>query len=276
MQPSFVSETKRHFSPRAHMTTAVYTHGTSGAMVASFNLLATAYTKFSTAFHSPGAPPRALESDAQKQARRRVIQQVVNDLGLDYLLTQEHDDDFHIEGFLYEAKVLGWDRTEGCRILSRETEFESTLGVDLGEGKTAVIATTIDDRTLVSLHLKGGPGSADVQRAQMARVLQCIPPDKYGYCVLGGDMNTTDPEAVFGDLMHAAGFVHIANSTPTGMSSAFDVKLVLDHFYLRASSRERADCAIVATGMEPASPWRTDVPSSGSDHVPLVLGGLNC
>ena len=89
-------------------------------------------------------------------------------------------------------------------------------------------------------------------------------------------MNTTDPEAVFGDLMHAAGFVHIANSTPTGMSSAFDVKLVLDHFYLRASSRERADCAIVATGMEPASPWRTDVPSSGSDHVPLVLGGLNC
>ena len=238
--------------------------------LATFNLLATGYTKFSTVHHSgPAAPPRTLESASQRDARRDASVALIRDLNLEFLLTQEHDTGFDLprDLFPHVASALALDRTEGCRVYSRTQPFVATAGLEIGDGKTAVVATTADGVTLVSTHLKGGPDSGPVQRAQISRILEAVPPS--GPCIIGGDLNATDPDRVFGDLLSAAGFARVPNSAVTGMTSSFHLQLVLDHLYVRGVA-----AAVRPTGLVPFSPWNTADPpcrTSGSDHIPLVV-----
>jgi endonuclease/exonuclease/phosphatase family metal-dependent hydrolase len=235
--------------------------------VASFNLLAHPYTKFSTLHHSgPGAEPRALETEAQQQERYAKNTAVIEKLGADVLLTQEHDFAFHVSTSLYpyQASVATADREESCAVLAKEPITHSR-GIDLGDGKTAVVASLASGVTVVSLHLKGGAGSETAQRAQLQRILQFLQPYD-GVCVLAGDMNCTNPEAVHGEwVFRAAGFEKVSGKGVTGMTSDFSKQLELDHVYVRGARHSSMEPLVYT----PKSPWLVDA-AVGSDHVPLV------
>jgi hypothetical protein len=237
-----------------------------GTTCVSFNALAHGYTKFSTEHHSgPGAPPRSLESEAQRLQRYAKNQNVLGALRPDYLLTQEEDfDGPALPGFQYCASVALFDRTEGCVIRSRVNPILHSVGVDLGEGKTAVVAFLRSGLTLISAHLKGGPGSDPVKVAQVRRILTFVPP--VGPAIFGGDFNSTNPEEVLGGVLGPAGFTHVPNEHPTGLTSDLSTPLILDHFFIRGDFTAVA-APVIQT---PASPW---LPGAvvGSDHVPLLI-----
>jgi endonuclease/exonuclease/phosphatase family metal-dependent hydrolase len=172
--------------------------------------------------------------------------------------------------YKYKASAAVEDRDEGCAMLSN-TPFVTTFGVDIGDGKTAVGATTDTGLTFASLHLKGGPGTEGAKRAQIARVLEFVGSE--ARCVIGGDMNDTNPDGSFGDLMSAAGFRRIAYAGASGMTSDFSKQLTLDHLYVRGIARvEPVPLLVPGTGetISPGSPWRPEA-LVGSDHIPVVF-----
>jgi endonuclease/exonuclease/phosphatase family metal-dependent hydrolase len=231
---------------------------------ATFNLLSTLYTKFSTVHHAgPSAPPRTLETPAQRDARRAAAQATIDGLQADVLCTQEHDVDFSVMGFAYQVMVTAWDRQEGCRVLSN-VPFRWSMGLELGEGKTAAIACLVNGVVVVSTHLKGGPDSGPIQQAQVARILQFVP--KGSPCVFAGDLNATDPVKVFGATLEDHGLHRVPSSTLTGMNSALDTLLTLDHVFVRDLTATE-----LVTGCVPRPPWTDTATSTGSDHAPLLV-----
>jgi endonuclease/exonuclease/phosphatase family metal-dependent hydrolase len=247
----------------------------------TFNMLARPYTKFNKALHGASGP---LETADQTAARYALNMQVLEDIGPMFALLQEHDRELHPVTQLHAASsvcAFVEGRSEGCSVLAFKKHgsagtLQHTWTLDMGEGKTAAFAfaevniegVATFPLLLVSVHLKGGPDSGPVKVKQitavLAQVLSQVPPDVP--CVLAGDMNETDPAAVFVELLKEAGFKHLEPKGPTGLNSPMTVQLTIDHVYTRGLAEVKAAPMVWV----PREPWGPDA-VVGSDHVPVVF-----
>jgi endonuclease/exonuclease/phosphatase family metal-dependent hydrolase len=184
-------------------------------------------------------------------------------LDVDVLLLQEHDLACSVPGYSFGVHAFTDGRWEGCSVLFRDapTSTFRTFTVDLRHGKTAAVAE-MDGVVFVSVHLKGGPGTEEDRRAQMALLLKALPAE--GPCLIAGDMNDTDPDATFGALLAAARFKRAPYDGFSGFNSALTTPLVLDHMYAR-------QVTVVDVHLPYAleNPWLSDA-TSGSDHAAVV------
>ena len=241
--------------------------------LATFNMLATRYTKFCTKYHGgPDAPPGAVETASQRDARYALNLQVIRDLHATILLTQEHDFGLGtLPGLPYGARVAVEDRNEGCGVFAGQP-LQWSMGLDLGDGKTGMVACLGTGLLVASVHLKGGRDTATAKLAQINRLLEIVDAHPGRPCVIAGDMNDTAPGcAPFGLRLQEAGFTLVPAVGPTGLTSMTSERLVpleLDHVFVRGV--ESATLAFGVPGVAPGAPWGPDV-IVGSDHVPLVL-----
>ncbi len=242
---------------------------------ATFNALAHPYTKFNSAHH--GHSETAVETATQQTRRYELNARALAEFYADVLLLQEHDQAFVVPGYRRIMRAFVDGRSEGCSIAladSSPMEFLSAATVDLGEGKSAVIAKIAADAACfwaVSLHLKGGRDTDDVKRSQVQRVQTTL--QALGFAkdtdtlVFAGDMNDVDPDRTFGALLRTGCNVcwH-APVGPTGLTSAFDKAIAIDHVFVTCDRRVE----IQPLRHAPGSPWATDA-VVGSDHVPVLF-----
>jgi hypothetical protein len=256
--------------------------------VCTFNMLARPYTKFNKALHGASGPLETLEQTAARHALNIELLRGIDPM---FALLQEHDRELHPSVLGATASVCAFveGRSEGCSVLAFEghsgiggVTLRHTWTLDLGEGKTAAFALVNVKKAswtfpllLVSVHLKGGPDSGPVKVKQITAVLAQVPPEVP--CVLAGDMNETDPAAVFGGLLKDAGFTHVEPTGPTGLNSPMTVQLTIDHVYTRGL----AEVKMAPMAWVPREPWGPGA-VVGSDHVPVVFDigfsvpGLSC
>lgn len=248
--------------------------------VVSWNLLSHKYTKFNKALHGQAGP---LESVEQQDTRIARIHAMIHDLDADVLLLQEHDSCVPIPGYRRGVRAFVEHRPEGCSILVADRcrwGVEGAVTLDLSEGKTAAIARW-GSAWLVSCHLKGGPESAPVKRAQVQLIVDALRQHHALLCAHGGptpmhvvwagDMNDTAPGDTFGDTLAEAGLVLVPPVGCTGLTSDMRTQLTLDHFIV---SREIADGPrgvrlSLPLAPDPRGPWAPGS-AQGSDHVPVV------
>ncbi len=272
--PELTTELRIPFSKiTIHAHNATMTSEPLRIKLCTFNLLARPYTKFNQALHNNTAAP--VETLDQTAARYALNTRVLRTIAPDIALLQEHDCGLHARDHLHAtSSVCAYvdGRAEGCSVLGfgSAVDLRFVWTLDLGEGKTAAFALAAmrgaagSLLALVSAHLKGGPDTAIVKRKQIAAILAKIPARMP--CVLAGDMNETNPMAVFGDLLTDAGFTHVAPTGPTGLNSAMTTPLTIDHVFIR----EIHGATMLPMMFAPGVPW-TPGAAVGSDHVPVVV-----
>jgi endonuclease/exonuclease/phosphatase family metal-dependent hydrolase len=248
------------------------------AHIVSWNLLYSKYTKYNSAYHGQG--DMQPESPEQTAHRNHLNALAIRALKPDVLLVQEAGLDLDIEHYTsagVSASVEG--RREGCKVLLRSAAAGGMyaelpvrgVGVDLGHGKTAAVATlgagSREAVTFASVHLAGGKEMTSALKAeQMARVLANVPSE--GPCVIAGDFNDTNPESgELGALLAGAGFTRLECAGPTGASSDLKTPLTLDHVFVRALPGTRV-ASLPFPVQVPSNPWAPEA-HVGSDHVPV-------
>jgi endonuclease/exonuclease/phosphatase (EEP) superfamily protein YafD len=184
----------------------------------------------------------------------------VTALAPDVLLLQEHEVGVAFPGYTPEGTSVLFKATAGPAEACR-----GAWQLDIGDGKSAAFAVAASGTVFVSVHLRGGPGSADAKRRQLEMVLGALS-EHAGPCVIAGDMNDVDPAANLDATLGTAGFVRVPPAGPTGLTSDLRTELCLDHVYLRGVKAS----APLALPYAVENPW---LPGAilGSDHAPVML-----
>jgi endonuclease/exonuclease/phosphatase family metal-dependent hydrolase len=231
--------------------------------VVSFNLLAHPYTKFQKEWHKQAAGVETADQWATRRARNA---SAIAAIGPDVLLLQEHDVGVAIDGYTTAVNAVVGDHVEGTSVLLR-TGMPPPLAawqLDIGDGKSAAFARLHSGLTVASVHLRGGPDSADAKRRQLDMVLAQLPGGHPA--IVAGDMNEARPWEALDATMAAGGFTRLAPAGDTGLTSDLRTRLCIDHVYTRGVEVT----APLSLPLPVENPWE-DGAVLGSDHAPLVF-----